>query len=316
MHRRDRRATIALIAALACASLAAEPARAQTLNLPPGTKQALEKMYNGDPDAAIVIAQEMQNAAPDHPVSFLLEAEARWWKMYCGACEIKWGMVDAWKQPKSETDEKYFELADHAIRLAEAHILKADSAEMHLYAGMGWALKARLHGLRDERRATARTGVNAREQFLLALKLDPSLADAYTGLGLYNYYVDTLSPFVKFLRVFMGIPGGNKEEGMRQLERGMKEGELTSVDARFYYAKNLRTYDQRYETALSIATPLVEHYPNNPLFHLLVGNLSQALGRHEEATSNFRAAQNLSIADSACAARVRQVASAFLASSH
>ena len=71
-------------------------------------------------------------------------------------------------------------------------------------------------------------GVRAREHLLKALQLDPSLADAYTGVGLYNYYVDTLSALAKMLRFFMGIPGGSKRDGVRQLEKAMTEGEITS----------------------------------------------------------------------------------------
>jgi hypothetical protein len=308
---------ILLISVFGCLRLfAIAPTRAEKLNLPPEAKQALEQMYGGDPDTAIPFAQSIEKSQPDHPLGYLLEAEARWWKIYCAACEIKWGMVDAWKRSKAATDDNYFALADRAIKLAEARLKKDDSAEMHLYAGIGWALKARLYSLRDEKRSTARAGVNARGHFLHATKLDPNLADAYTGLGLYNYYVDTLSPIVKLLRFFMGIPGGNKKEGMRQLERAMKEGELTAVEARFYYAKNLRTYDERYERAALLVEPLVRRYPNNPLFLLLLGNLNAELSRKEKAAASFRAAEKLTIADPACAARVRQLAESFLTSFH
>jgi len=296
--------------------LGAPAARADKLHLPPEAKQALEKMYGGDPDAAIPLSQAIEKDQPDHPLGYLLEAEARWWKIYCAACEIKWGMVDAWKRSKSPGDEAYLALADRGIKLAEAQLKNSDTAEMHLYAGVGWALKARLFGLREEKRATARASVHPPHQSLRAPKPDPDLADAYTGLGLYNYYVDTLSPIIKLLRIFMGIPGGNKKEGMRQLERAMKEGELTAVEARFYFAKNLRTYDQHYARAASLVEPLTARFPNNPLFLMLLGNLNGELNRKEKAAVSFQAAQKLTIPDSACAARVRQIAETSLASFH
>ena len=293
-------------------TLAPYLARAGTLNLPPEAKQALEFMYNGDPGAAIEIAQRVQKSQPDHPLGFLLEAEARWWKIYCQACEVKWGMVDAWKRSKLPGDEAYLALTDKGITLAQAQLQKSDSAEMHLYAGIGWALRARLFGLRAEHRATARSGVKAREHFLQASKLDPNLADAYAGLGLYNYYADALSSFVKVLRFFMGIPGGSKKEGIRQLEIAMNQGELTAVEARFYLAKNLRTYDQEYERAVAVVEPLVKRYPQNPLFLMLLGNLNAELSRDDKAAASFRAAERLAIPDSVCATHVKQVAATFL----
>ncbi len=210
---------------LAALGIATAPAKANQLNVPPEVKQGLDRIFDGDPDAAIELAKVVQQRQPEHPIGYLLEAEARWWKIYCEALEVKYGMVDAWKRSRLPGDDEYLALADHGISLAQAQLQKSDSAEMHLYAGMGLALKAKLFGLREERRATAHAGVDAREQFLRATQLDPNLADAYTGLGLYNYYADALSGVAKMLRFFMGIPGGSKKEGIKQLEIGMSRGD-------------------------------------------------------------------------------------------
>jgi tetratricopeptide (TPR) repeat protein len=292
------------------------PVRAGSIPLPPEAARAMDAIYGGDPDAAIVIARAVQRAQPEHPLGYLLEAEAEWWKIYCAACEIKWGMVDAWKRGKKPEDDAYLALADKVIELARAQLAKSDSAEMHVYLGIGWALKTRLYGLRDDGRHTARAGVAARAEFLRALRLDPEMADATAGLGLYNYYVDTLSRFVKILRFFMGIPGGNKEEGIRQMTAGIDRGVLSSVDTRFYLAKNLRTYDLRYEQALATAEPLAARYPHNPVFLLLLGNLHAELGRNAKASEYFHSAlaSTESDPDPACAARIRDLAKSFLAS--
>ena len=307
---------LALGVTLLLALVVAAPAGASGLTLPVQAAQAMNNIYDGDSDAAIAIARELEKSQPEDPLGYLLEDEALWWKTYCAACEIKWGMLEAWKRGKRPEDESYLALADKAIYLARARIAKSDTAQMHLYAGIAWALKTRLYGLRDEHRAAARAAVSARAQFLRCLQLDPQMADATAGLGLYNYYVDTLSPVIKLLRFFMGIPGGNKEEGLRQMQTGMEQGVLLAVDTRFYLAKNLRTYDQKYEQALSVAEPLVGRYPHNPVFFLLLGNLNAELGRSAKASEYFDAALNLSIPDAACAARVRYLANSFLASQH
>src|SRR5258708_12259594 len=83
---------------------------------------------------------------------------------------------------------------------------------MQFYAGMAEASLARLYALRGENRNAARSGVRAREHLLRAKTLDPDLADADFGLGLYNYYVDTLSAIPLFLRFFFAIPAGSKQE--------------------------------------------------------------------------------------------------------
>ncbi|HKV05559.1 MAG TPA: hypothetical protein VJO53_10685 [Candidatus Acidoferrales bacterium] len=307
---------------LVASCLAAPAVRAGNIVLSPEAARALDQIYEGDPDAAIATARGIERAQPESPVGYLLEAEAGWWRIYCAACDVKWGMVDAWRRGKTPEDISYLALAEKAIELSRTQLAKSDTAEMHLYAGLGYALKARLYGLRDEKRNIARAGVAARAECLRALQLDPEMADATAGLGIYNYYVDTLSSVAKLLRFFMGIPGGNKQEGIRQMKVGIERGEFLAVDSRFYLARNLRTFDERYEEALSIAEPLVARYPRNPVFQLLAGNLNLELGRNAKASEYLHAVLalpgpgNSADPDPACTARTRAVASALLADLH
>ncbi len=306
-----RKAACVLLLLLALAIAA--PARASHLNLPLEATEGLRMVYNGDPDAGIERFRILQKQNPDHPLGYLLEANALWWKLYCHACGMKYGMVDAWHRARLPEDNAYLALTEKAVKLAEMRLQQDDTAEMHFYAGMSWLLRGRLLGLRDDRRGTARSGVRAREHLLRAIELDPDMADAYTGLGLYNYYVDTLSSLAKVLRFFMGIPGGDKKEGMRQLERAMKDGELTAVEARFYLAKNLRNYNHQYERAVEVFEPLVKEFPQNPVFVLLLGDTHAKLSRKEKAAACFREAEKLALRDSVCQARVRALTQQSLA---
>ena len=302
--------------AVSFALLLASPTPANDLSLPSEAMQALDKIYADTPDAAIPIARRLQQAQPDHPLGYFLEAEALWWKRYCLACEVKYGMVEAWKQGKEQEDEAFLRITDAEIHAAEFRLAKAETAEMHVYAGIGYDLKARIYALRSENRNVARVGVKGRAEVLRALELDPQMADASAVLGIYNYYVDTLSPIVKLLRIFMGIPGGSKENGVKQLQVGMDHGVLMAVDARFILARALRQYDQKYEQALSVAEPLAVRYPNNPIFLLLLGNLNAELDRNANAARYFRLALQSLVVDSVCAARIRDMANFLLASLH
>ena len=307
---------LAARSAILIAVFFAPSSRASGIALPPKAMQALDKIYSGDPDAAIAIAHEIEQAQPDHPLGFLIESEAKWWKRYCVACEIKYGILEAWKKTRDPDDAAYLALTGKVTTLAEAQLAKSDTAEMHTFAGLGWALQVRVYALRGENRAAAHAGVSARTEMLAALKLDPEMADATAALGIYNYYVDTLSPIVKLLRIFMGIPGGDKPTGIKQMQIGMNQGSFLAVDIRFILARSLRTYDQKYEEALSDAEPLLARYPQNPIFMLLLGNLNAELGRNAKASEYFHAAQKTSIPDSACAGRMRELAGSFLASVH
>jgi tetratricopeptide (TPR) repeat protein len=303
----SRIANCASLAGLLVLTLLAISAHASNLTLPPETPAILDKIYSFDLQGAVEAAKRMQQERPNHPLGYLMETEALWWRIWCTSTDFKYGMSDARRRPKLAGDQHYLELTARALSLAEAQIKQGESAEMQFYAGMAEASTARLYGLRVENRNAARAGVRGREHLLRAKALDPDLADVDLGLGLYNYYVDTLSSLARILRFFMGIPGGSKQEGVRLLEQAIAQGQLTSHVARFYLALNLHRYDQQYERALAVLTPLVEKYPENPLFQLARGDLYAKLGRKQQALACYRAASTLPLQDAECQAHVREL---------
>jgi hypothetical protein len=301
---------------LAVAALGSGEARASELKIPPEAGEAIHLMYSGKTGQAITMAHKLEAAQPEYPLGYLIEADILWWKIYCKWMERKYNTIDAWShaRPADADDDAELALADKVTSLAEAGIARSDTAEMELYAGLGYASRARVLGLRYQKMPVARAGVEARKHLLRCLQLDPEMADAGLGLGLYNYYVDTLSTIAKILRFFMGIPGGDKRVGLQQLETAATKGELTQVEARFNMAKNLRNYDRDYARAAQAAAPLITEYPENPVFLLLVGDIEQKLGHNDLAAARFRAAATAQTDDPKCAARVRQLANEALAS--
>jgi len=114
---------------------------------------------------------------------------------------------------------------------------------------------------------------------------------------------------------------------MKQVQVGVERGALLATDARFYQARNFRTYEQEYDEALAVAEPLVSRYPRNPIFLLLVGNLNVELGRNAKAAEYFNSVLNLpALAPPpggcsgsgcfTCSAHVRTLARTFLDSIH
>ena len=289
------------------------PARADKLRLPPEVIAAADQIYSGDFERGREAALRLQQGQPEHPIGYLLEAEALWWKIWCTSAEFKYGMNFPRHRAKLAADRHYLELAAKASSLAEDQIAHHDTAEMEFYAGTGEALAARLYGLRGEGRNTARAGVRAREHLQRAMAMNRELADADLGLGLYNYYVDTLSAAARVLRFFMGIPGGSKKEGIRQLQEAMEEGVLVPPAARFYLAINLHNYDQQYLRALEIIGPLVKKYPSNALFQLAQGDLLAKLGRKKHARESYQAAEAAAVNDPECRRHIQELSEASLA---
>jgi len=298
---------LAVSFAAACPARAQQPS-SQNWRLPDAAEQILHDLYSGDTAAALVGAQQIRSDSPNAPLGYLLEGEIRWWRIYCGSLEYHYNFLELHRLPRAAKDDSDLLLASREIEIAEKSLAAHETAELHLYAGMGYALRARLMDLHGDHGGTARAGVHAREHFLRALELDPLLTDANFGLGLYNYYVDTLSGIARALRFFMGIPAGNKKEGLRQLESAIASGDLTRIEARYYLAINLRTYDREYQRAAELLEPLVRDFPQNPVFTLMLANMNALLNRKEKANALFLAAEAMNISDTNCAAHTKEIA--------
>jgi tetratricopeptide (TPR) repeat protein len=243
--------------------------------------RGLDLIMDGDLDRATEIFQQIEREDPQSPLGYLLEADAVWWRIYYTTANL--------------IDPDVFAVTDSQITPYDAHfqdlinttILRAEASRRagqgmprsYLYEGMAYALKARLAGLRDKDLPTARAGKKMRFYLLKALQLDPNLTDAYLGIGIYNYFVDTLSAIVKLLAWIIRLPGGSRAEGLRQLELVTRQGELGKDDARFYLAKDYsRPEERQYVKSLQLFEEIAQEFPHNPLWPMLIGSLHFRIG--------------------------------------
>jgi tetratricopeptide (TPR) repeat protein len=253
--------------------------------------RGLDMMMNGDLDGAVAAFRRIQQSDPESPMGYVLEADATWWRIYyVSANLIDPDVFDVANMEATPYDSHFADVNNVAIHKAEARIHQhEDVARSYLYGGFAYALRARLEGLHDRDLPTARAGKKMRSFLLRARALDPSLTDAYAGLGIYNYFVDTLSSIVKFLSVFIGLPGGSREEGLHQLQLCAEKGELVRAEAKFYLAKDYsRASEKQYEKSMRLFQELQQEFPDNPLWPMLVGSLHYRLGRPQKGEEIYR----------------------------
>jgi tetratricopeptide (TPR) repeat protein len=249
------------------------------------------RLMDGDLDGALQRFQDVQRQDPTSPLSYLFEADVYWWKIYLTTGNlIDPDVFDVVSKDTSPDDGTFMSYDQECIRRAEIRIkANQDTARSLLYEGMAYGLLARFYGLRDNDLPTARAGKKMRSALLQALQLDPSLTDADLGLGIYNYFVDTLPTIVKLLKFFIGLPGGSRETGLQQLESVAKKGDLASGEAEFYLAKDFsRTSERQYDKSLALFQELESKYPHNMLWQLVVGSLEIRTGHANEGEALYR----------------------------
>jgi len=251
----------------------------------------VNKFMDGDFDAATEIFHQIQKSDPESPLGYLLEADANWWKIYLTEANlIDPDVFEALSEAVTPYDVDFRRLDELAIRKAETHLQDhQDEAWNYFYEGLGYGLRARLEALRDHALGTAHAGKKLRNLSLQALKLDPNLEDAWFGVGLYNYFEDTLPTYVKMLRFLILLPGGDRLAGLRQIQEAMEKGQLVNAEAKFHLAKNYsRSIDREYAKSLALLGQMEQQYPHNPLWKLLVGSIELRMGQVKEGETLYR----------------------------
>lgn len=297
-RRRAAASTLKLAFLLFLSVAVAMPApRAQTAqhSEPPTELATAERgvnlLMNADIKGATQAFRQIQASDPSSPLGYMLEADAVWWKIYLTTGDlVDPDVFDVDSANSTPYDATFERLVRAAISKSEANLRAGrDPARNQLYEGLAFALRARLLGLRGKAMPTARAGKKMRSLLMAASARDPSLVDADLGLGIYNYFVDTLPGIVKLLRWMVGLPPGNRELGLQQLQDAAEHGPLTSGEALFYLGKDYsRSNEQQYGKSLQYFSELAHRYPDNGLWNLLNGSVEIRLGHRQQGEQLYK----------------------------
>ena len=269
-----------LVAIACCSALfalhSALPARAQArtgITAAPVVAHAYDLILNTDFDG---LAKALPETCPPAPsvACIGLEALSLWWQIQL--------------DPESRALDAPF-LATVNAAIAEAdRMTKAapDRAEAWFYLGAAYGVRAQFRVHRTERLAAARDGKRIKESLERALSIDPAMHDAEFGIGMYRYYADVAPAVFRFLRFLFQLPGGDREDGLRQLERAASQGVLVAGEAQFQIHILYLWYEKKWPEALSIIRAMQMRYPRNPLFRQIEAEILDKYFHDAEASLN------------------------------
>ena len=129
--------------------------------------------------------------------------------------------------------------------------------------------------LRGQKLAAARDAIGLKSALDRALTLDPSLQDAYFGIGLYHYYAAVAPPAVKMLRWLLFLPGGDREAGLREMQRARDGGALLRGEADYQLHWLYLWYEHQPARSLELLHGLDAQYPSNPIFLARVAEIER-----------------------------------------
>jgi tetratricopeptide (TPR) repeat protein len=168
-------------------------------------------------------------------------------------------------------DPSFTEAVDRAISATEAWVAREPaSAEPWFYAGGAYGARVQWRVLRRQHVAAARDGKRIKTMLDRAVRLDPSLADAQFGLGLYEYYADVAPAAARVLRFLLLLPSGNRARGLARMRDARERGALLADEAAFQLHRAALWYENQPQEGVEILRDLSERHPHNPLFHRLI----------------------------------------------
>ena len=202
----------------------------------------------------------------------LLEAVSLWWHIQL--------------DPLSRTRDAEFETqVDGAIAAIEAWTEREPQrAEAWFYLGGAYGARSQWRVLRGSRLAAARDGKRIKDSLERALSLDPAMADAHFGIGLYRYYADVAPAAVRILQWLFLLPGGDRVGGLEEIGRARKSGLLLRSEADYQLHLLYLWYEKQPESALTLLEGLVERHPRNPHFQQAVAEVHDVY-RHDAGAS-------------------------------
>ncbi len=193
-------------------------------------------------------------------------------------CDVL-ALVSLWWQIQLDSanpsrDVAFRTRADAVIAAVEAWTLREPlRAEAWFYLGGAYGARVQWRVLRGERLAAARDGKRIKDALERALQLDPSLQDAYFGIGLYHYYADVAPAAARMLRWLLFLPGGDKQAGLREMARARTAGQLLRSEADYQLHVLYLWYEKQPQRALELVEALRARHPRNPHFPQLIAEI-------------------------------------------
>jgi tetratricopeptide (TPR) repeat protein len=215
---------------------------------------ALEANYRMDFVAGAQELAAAEDAAEAHPLIAFGDLLIEWWRVTAAV----------WEEDR-ELCQPMLAAADRSLAAAEVLIAAGDpTGEGHLVKGATLGLLGRWHIKNRHWMKSYFIGKDAKENLERALAINPALVDAYSGIGIYDYFVAKLPGIVRWL-AFTGQTA-DPAVGMAKVETALAEGTYTVVGTKAALALIYIRNELNPVRALELIDELVAAHPDSPFF--------------------------------------------------
>lgn len=239
-------------------------------------KQGLDLLYDMKFAEAERIFRQIDQRFPNHPIGPFLLALNTWWKILLDFSD-------------TSHDDAFYDAMEEVIDRSDA-MLKRDkhNFDAMFFKGAALGFRGRLRSNRREWFRAATDGKRAMDYVLDVAKKDPDNHDYVFGKGLYDYYAAVIPdryPFIKPVTTF--LPNGDRERGLRELERTALQGYYIQTEAAYFLLQIYYLFERDFDKSVVYVTWLRERHPANSFFHAIEGRIYARWGYWEKAKPIF-----------------------------
>ncbi len=202
-------------------------------------------------------AQELaavQAQAADHPLILFGDLLIEWWKVTAAV----------WEED-AKLSQPMLSAADRSLAAAERLIAAGDpTGEGHLVKGATLGLLGRWHIKNRHWMKSYFIGKDAKANLERALEINLALYDAYSGIGIYDYFVAKLPGIVRWL-AFAG-QAADPTIGLRKVDTALAEGTYTVVGTKAALSLIFLRNELDPTRALALIDELLAEHPESAFF--------------------------------------------------
>jgi hypothetical protein len=226
--------------------ISALPSWSASPELPTELRSALDLFNNGELIEASLALDKLDDAHSSSREFLFLKAMTKWKMMWLSTYD-------------PSQNKEVVALLDRVDSLCLPTMGQDSSMQFYHAAAIG--LRAQIAATRGDWWKTAKLGKQMKNHAAEILEKDPEFYPANYLLGSYNYFADALPGYLKFLRVFVFLPGGDRKDGLKQLRVAYEKGGITESEAAKTLAIIYTYYEQEFDAGKKICDELLERYP-------------------------------------------------------
>jgi len=259
-------------------------------------RKGFDQIYSLDYQDAFRTFSDLRSRNPNHPAPPLYLASVVWLRELFDRNELDLDKFIAHtyftkpsaRQMAAEDRKAFFNYLNECERLCNA-VLKKDpkNAEARYFLGSMYGVLGAFAITIDRSYSDAFSkGKKAYQHHLELIEQRPDFYDAYMSVGLYEYVVDNLPWYIKWVAVIVGYRG-SQERGFEYLTRAANKGIYAADDARVLQMV-LYMREKRFADAFANVRTLHAKYPKNFILHLNQAQILEKLGKKDQAATTYR----------------------------